>query len=85
MFSQERPAAAINQPTCVTKLPPNHHNQLFKSASHAFLLFSCRIIQSNSPSSAQGFAASQLGVIVRTPLGGIAAHARDRSRTRQAR
>lgn len=83
MFSQERPAAAINQPTCVTKL--SSHNQLFQSASHAFAFFSRRITQSNSPSSAQGFAASQLGVIARTPLGGIAAHARDRSRTRQAR
>lgn len=68
-----------DQPTDVCDQAPPNHNQLL----HAFA-FSCHICQS-SFSTAQGFNASSLGVIIRTPLGGIAAHARDRPRTRQAR
>lgn len=77
-----------DQPTDVCDQPSSQTATASSSnPPRMLLLFSCRIIQSSPPCSAQGqgLAAAPLGVMVRTPLGRIATHARDRSRTRQAR
>lgn len=68
-----------DQPTevCNQLLPATTTSHIY-----IFLLFPRRI---NSTTLRRGSMQSSLGVIIRTPLGRIAAHARDRSRTRQVR
>lgn len=60
-------------------------NQLLPATATSHIYFFLLFLAESSTTLRRGWMQSSLGVIIRTPLGGIAAHERVRSRTRQAR